>query len=80
MDTNQVFLEFYFSKTNPQIESLGIWICKSGFVRIQDSQIWIFKDSFCGIVLKIHEDSLDLRKQVESLKICWIRGQQFEFF
>jgi hypothetical protein len=31
------------------------WDRKSGFVRIQDLRIWIFKDSFCTIVLKIHE-------------------------
>jgi hypothetical protein len=46
-----------------------IWIC--------ESTKQIFKDSFCGIVLKIREDSLDSWKQVESLKICWICGQWF---
>ncbi len=35
-------------------------------------QIWIFKDSFCAMVVKISEDFLDLLKQVKSLKICWI--------
>jgi len=51
--TNRAFLDFYFSKTNPQIESLGIWIHEFGFA---SPQIWIFKDLFCGIVLKIRED------------------------
>jgi hypothetical protein len=50
-------------------------IRQSGSVRIQELQIWILKDSFCGIVLKIRED---LWKQVESLKLCWILGQRFK--
>jgi hypothetical protein len=53
-------------------------VLKSGFLRIWDLQIWIFNDSFCAIALKICEDLLDSWKQVESWKICWIRGQQFE--
>ncbi len=48
---------------NPRIKSLG-----SGFVRIQDSRILIFKDSFRAIVLRIREDLLDLWKQVKSFE------------
>ncbi len=62
--TNRVIWEFFFYETNPQIESLG-----SGFVRIRDSRILIFKDLFCTIVLRIRwirENRSNL------LKIDWI--------
>jgi hypothetical protein len=59
-------LGIFFSKTNLRIESLGSrfanldsQIRQPGFVRIQDSRIWIFKDLFCAIVQRIREDSLD---------------------
>ncbi len=52
---------------NPGIKSLGSGfanldsrVCQSGLVRNRDLRIFIFKDLFCGIVLKICEDSLDL--------------------
>ncbi len=64
IDTNQIFVDFYFSEMNPRIESLGIRQC--GFVMIPDSRILIFKDSFHGVVLKIREDLLDSWKQVET--------------
>ena len=68
--TNQTFLDFHFSKTNPQTESLRIalenlesQVYKSGFVRIRgsqirnrNSQIRTLKDLFCDTVLKICED------------------------
>ncbi len=44
---NQIFMD------------LDSQVRQSGFVRIRDSQIWIFKDPICGIVLKIREDLLD---------------------
>ncbi len=74
-ETNRVIWEFFLSETNPQFESL-----RFGFAnldsRIQslrihmdsDSQISIFKDMFCAIVLRIRKDSLDSWKQVESFE------------
>ncbi len=68
--TNQTFLDFNFSLTNPRTESLRIalenlesQVYKSGFVRIRDSQIRnrnslirTLKDLFQAMVLKICED------------------------
>ncbi len=78
IETNQTFLNFYFLFL--QNESTN-WIimdqtCESGFVRIWDLHIQIFKDSVCAIVLKICEDLLDLWKQVKSLNIFWICDHQ----
>ncbi len=63
------FLFFQNEATNLIFMDLHSRVLKSGFVMIRDSRIWIFKDSFCGVVLKVHDDSLDLWKQVESLKV-----------
>jgi hypothetical protein len=70
-ETNLVIWEFYFSKTNPQYESLRLGFANLD-LRIQsirilkdsDLRISIFKDSFCAIVLRICKDSLDSLKQV----------------
>jgi hypothetical protein len=58
---NRVILEMFFQNdsTNQIFKDLDLRVHQSGFVRIRDLQIWIFKDLFCGIVLKIHEDLLD---------------------
>ena len=79
IETNQSFLDFYFPKTNLWTKSLRIEltnpdlrVCKSGFMKIRDLQVWICKDLFCAVVVKIHEDSLYSWKLVKSLKIGWI--------
>ena len=41
-------------------------------MKIRDLQVWICKDLFCAVVVKIHEDSLYSWKLVKSLKIGWI--------
>ncbi len=72
------FLFFLNQSTKWVIWSLDSQVHKARFVRTRDSQIWIFKDSFRAIVLKICKDSLDSWKQVESLKIYWIRDLKYE--
>jgi hypothetical protein len=49
------FWIFVFYKKNPRIESLGNWICKYGFTSLPllIRKTLIFKDLFCGLVLKI---------------------------
>jgi hypothetical protein len=66
IETNQVILEGFFSKLNPQIESLksvfanlDLRVRQPGFVRVRDLGILIFKDLFCAVVLRICEDLLD---------------------
>jgi hypothetical protein len=56
INMNLVFVDFYFSKTNQIFRDMDSQIRQSGFVRIQELRIWILKDSFCGILLKIRED------------------------
>ncbi len=80
ININQIFWDFYFSKTNSRTKSLRIGltnpelrVCKSWFVSIRDLQIF-FKDLFCAIVLKICKD---LWKSIlQTLKICWIRDHK----
>ncbi len=62
-------LGIFFFQNESTNRIFRIWIRKSpGFERIQDSRIWIFKDSFCAIVLRIREDLLDSWKQAESFE------------
>ncbi len=79
---NRVILKNKSSEMNPWNESLRFGVThpdlrvrQPGFIRFQDSQILIFKDSFCAIVLKIREDSW---KQVESFENGWICGPRLE--
>ncbi len=64
IDMNRASWNFWPCKSNPRYKSFRFWlpnpnsrIRNSGFERIQDLQICIFKDSFCAIVLRICEDS-----------------------
>ena len=80
----QIFCKQVY-KSNPRYKSLrfrlpklDLQVCKSGFVKIWDLWICIFKDSFHAIVLRLCEDLSNSWKQAESWKIGWICDSQFE--
>ncbi len=75
IQTNSTCLNYYFYELHPRTKSVRIRLSnadfrvrKSRFVRIQDSWVWICKDLFHTIVLKICEDLLVLWKQVNSFE------------
>ena len=81
INTNQIFLYFFVHESNPWIESFenrSTNQIRNMNLANLDLQIRNFSDLFCAIVLRICEDSLDLWKQVESLKIGWIRNSRFK--
>jgi len=72
---NRVILKNKSSETNPWNKSLRFGVThpdlrvrQPGFKRFRDSQILIFKDSFCAIVLKIRKDSWGF---VKTGRIFW---------
>ncbi len=60
---------------NPRIEPWGSGFASPPAWIIEDLRFanFIFKDSFCAIVLRICEDSLDSWNRPNLLKIDWIR-------
>jgi hypothetical protein len=75
---NRVILKNKSSETNPWNESLRFGVThpdlrvhQPGFIRFRDSQILIFKDSFCAIVLKICKDSWGFVGFVKTSRIFW---------